>query len=187
MKKYFFFIFFFLNTYQSFCFEISTIATVNNQPISNIDLMLEVKSLEIINNEKINKKAYQTILSNLINDKIKDIETQNQKINFNKEEVDVRFNKIIEGINKNIKVNNGIKKKIKKKIEISLKWQNLIRSNFRNKININMSEIEQKIKYNKLSQKEIENYRIIEKNKKINVLSRTYFNEIKRKYLIKIY
>ena len=48
-----------------------------------------------------------------------------------------------------------------------------------------MNEIEEKIKNKKLDIKKKEELIQIEKTKKINIISSTFLNEVRRKYLIK--
>ena len=67
-----------------------------------------------------------------------------------------------------------------------MKWNKLIAILYSKKLEINMNEIEEKMKIKKIDSKKKEEIIQIEKTKKINILSNTFFNEIKRKYLIKI-
>ena len=75
------------------------------------------------------------------------------------------------------------------RVEIEMKWIELIKKMFKSKVNINTQEVENKIedKNSKdLSEKDFNNLVIIEKNKKMSVYNQTYFNEIKLNYLVNV-
>ena len=72
------------------------------------------------------------------------------------------------------------------KVEINMRWNKLITILFSKKLEINMNEIEENIKNKNIRYKKKKEEMIqIEKTKKINIISNTFYNEIKRKYLIK--
>jgi len=56
---------------------------------------------------------------------------------------------------------------------------------FSRKLEINMNELEENIKNKNIDKEKKEEMIRIEKIKKINIISNTFYNEIKRKYLIK--
>ena len=78
-----------------------------------------------------------------------------------------------------------IKEYMFKKVEINMKWNKLVTILFSKKLEINMNEIEENIKNKNIDIKKKEEMIQIEKTKKINIISNTFYNEIKRKYLIK--
>ena len=80
-----------------------------------------------------------------------------------------------------------IKKEIKKKLELSSRWNKLIFLKFRNKLEVNIVEINQIIKDKKIDEKDKEKIVAVEKNKKFNIVSQNYYNEIKKNYYIKIF
>ena len=194
LKKIFVFFFFLIITINLYAKDsIITLVTVNNEIITNLDLEHEIKIIKLINNntEIKNKNLQKTALINLIEEKIKDQELKKNKLQINDITIDNYFKIFVKNNNLNEeKIDNLYKKLIKKKIEINLKWQKLINNKFSWRVNININEIEQKLKknenlenLNKLREEMITN----EKNKKINVYSNFYLEEIKRKSLIKFY
>lgn len=166
--------------------EVKTIATVNNIPISNIDLIYEIKTKEILNSNKINKDQYGYIIQEIINNRIKELETNKLNITFNKAEANTRLESILKKIPSNSKIDSGIKNNMKKTIETSLKWNNLIINKYKNKLEININEIDEIAKAKTLTEEEKNRLINFEKTKKLNVISKTYFNEIKRNYYVNI-
>ena len=71
------------------------------------------------------------------------------------------------------------------KVEINMRWNKLITILFSRKLEINMNELEENIKNKNIDIKNKEKLIKIEKTKKINIISNTFYNEVKRKYLIK--
>lgn len=172
---------------HSSSFEIRSLAKINNYTITNYDLFLEIKTQEILKNTKINDMEKKLLLQNLINEKIKELETNKLNLIVSDTDVNNRFNEIIKNLNNKSLITEEIEVNLKTKIRNSLKWNRLILIKFRNKIDINIKEIEQISKNERLNL--LEKDRIInqERNKKLNVFSKTFYNEIKRNYLIKIY
>ena len=60
--------------------EFRPLVTINNRIITNYDLLLEIKTLEFLNDVKINDKQQPIILQQMINEKIKEIELKNYKL-----------------------------------------------------------------------------------------------------------
>ena len=167
--------------------EIKVLATVNNQAISNYDLFIEVKSQELLNNRAINKSQHRQILQQMIDETIRESEVKKNNITADKKAVNDKINEILSKFSNEIKLDDQIKSNIKSKIENSIKWNNLILIKFRNKIEINTNEINQIIKSKDLNEQEKDRITILEKNKKLQVFSKTYFNEVKKQYFVKIY
>ena len=118
-------------------------------------------------------------INEMINNKIKMLELEKYKITLNELEIDRRVNSLIDKDNL-----VDLKQRLKEKISTDNKWNNLIYLKFRNKLEINMQEINEKFSNNQNQEKKnqiIEN----EKKKKLNIISKTYFNEIKKNYLVK--
>ena len=145
--------------------EIRVIAVVNEEIITSYDLYKEVKLIESLENRKVNNKEKINIVNKIINNRIKYLTTKD----------------------KNIKLDDDkeVKDLIFEKVRIETKWNKLILLKFRNKLEVNMNEIEEKItsKKTKMSKDQIIN---IEKMNKAAILSKTYFNEIKQKFFVKI-
>jgi len=167
--------------------EIKVLATVNNQAISNYDLFIEIKVQELLNKMPVNKSQHRQLLQQMIDETIRESEVKKNKISADEKAVNVKMNEILSKLADEIKLDNQIKSNIKSKIENSIKWNNLILIKFRNKIEINTNEIDQIIKSKDLNEQEKDRIAILEKNKKLQVFSKTYFNEIKKQYFVKIY
>lgn len=183
------FVFFFIvfSLVETKSIEIKVLATVNNQAISNYDLFIEIKSQELLSNRAINKSQHRQILQQMIDETIRESEVKKDNITADKKTVNVKINEILSQFSNEIKLDDQIKSNIKSKIENSIKWNNLILIKFRNKIEINTNEIDQIIKSKDLSEQEKDRITMLEKNKKLQVFSKTYFNEVKKQYFIKIY
>lgn len=167
-------------------FDINILAKIDNEIVTSYDLFLEKKTLELLNYSKINSSQHQFLLEQLINEKIKKIEIKKNNIEVERKKIEKKFKLITEKI-KEENVPLEIKKIIKEKIVIDENWKKLIFIKYGNKIEINMNEIEDKFKLQKLDLEKRENIINFEKNQKMNVFSKTYFNEIKRKYLVQKY
>jgi len=167
--------------------EIKVLATVDQESISNYDLKLEKKILEILNKRKIFKKDENIILQRMINEKIKYIETKVKKIQINNENLEKRLTIVKNQNFQNQKLTKNEKNYLKEKIATEMKWNRLILINYKNKISINVNEVNELIKKNQIKENQKEKFILMEKNKKLNILSKTHFNEVKNKYYIKIY
>jgi len=135
---------------------------------------MEIKLLEYLNKRSLNQNEKKIILNEMINNKIKMLEVEKYKITLNELEIDRRVNSLIDG---DELVN--LRQRLKEKISTDSKWNNLIYLKFRNKLEINMQEINKKFSSSQNQEKKneiIEN----EKKKKLNIISKTYFNEIKK-------
>lgn len=173
------------SSYSANSKQINTLATINNHIITNVDLMIEIKTLEYLNSQKIIKEQMPSILQQMISEKIKELEVIENKIKINELDVEKKLKIIIS--NKKKETTNFVKKNIKKKIMNKDSWAKLIKIKYSNKLEINLNEIEQKIKNRNLDKEEINKIMLIEKNKKLNIFSKTFYNEIKGKYLIKTF
>ena len=165
--------------------EIRSIVKVNNYSITNIDLIKEIAFNEILRKRKLNNTEKEVLLSELIEEKIKSIETDKNNIKVKKIDINNRVTQIIQ----NYKIDEINQKQIREyifnKVEIAMKWNKLIAILYSKKLEVNMNEIEEKMKIKKIDSKKKEEIIQIEKTKKINIISNTFYNEIKRKYLIK--
>jgi len=206
-KKIFLLIFFFLTT---FFFQKSTskeiknniIVSVNNLIITELDLSKEINFIKFIN--KYNNTTELEIaalrrqsINNLINKKIKDIETDFFKIFIPEKEIENNLYNLLsnlkinrEDLDKFYEKNEIEKNYLKDSVRIDLKWSELINQLYQNRININLTEITteieniDKIKENKEILKE--NVILAEKNKLLNKFSEFHLEKIKKKYLINL-
>ncbi len=209
-KKIFLLIFFFLTT---FFFQKSTskeiknniIVSVNNLIITELDLSKEINFIKFIN--KYNNTTELEIaalrrqsINNLINKKIKDIETDFFKIFIPEKEIENNLYNLLsnlkinrEDLDKFYEKNEIEKNYLKDSVRIDLKWSELINQLYQNRININLTEITteieniDKVEKNK-ENKEIlkENVILAEKNKLLNKFSEFHLEKIKKKYLINL-
>ena len=195
IKKKIFLIIFFIVNLNSICladnkFEI--IATVNNFPITKLDLENELAIIKILNNSIITKKEMNIALNNLIEEKIKTIEIEKEKLKIDYEKINNLYNNFIKNINSN---NSNIDKKIsnliKEKIKIDMLWNELVAQKYAWKISVNINEINKIILQNREkfpnSKKTKEQLIIEEKNKKLAVYSNFYLTQLKNKTLIKYF
>ena len=209
-KKIFLLIFFFLTT---FFFQKSTskeiknniIVSVNNLIITELDLSKEINFIKFIN--KYNNTTELEIaalrrqsINNLINKKIKDIETDFFKIFIPEKEIENNLYNLLsnlkinrEDLDKFYEKNEIEKNYLKESVRIDLKWSELINQLYQNRLNINLTEInteienidkEEKINENKVILKE--KVILAEKNKLLNKFSEFHLEKIKKKYLINI-
>jgi hypothetical protein len=209
-KKIFLLIFFFLTT---FFFQKSTskeiknniIVSVNNLIITELDLSKEINFIKFINKNnnttelEIAALRRQSI-NNLINKKIKDIETDFYKIFISEKEIEnnlyiqlsnLKINK--EDLDKFYEKNEIEKNYLKDSVKIDLEWSELINQLYQNRLNINLTEINTEIENIDKGEKIDENKRILkekiilaEKNKLLNKFSEFHLEKIKKKYLINL-
>ena len=186
-------IFFFLSNIKVLSTEIVNIAIVDNQIITNQDLKNEMELLKILNNQNINEEFLKkTSINNLIDYYLKSKEVRNNNIKINISAVNEDYNKIITKIsNKNF--TNVYKNLLFERIKTEFGWNQLIMSIYGTNLNVNLDEIEKKIKQMKIKNNkintniELDKLILQEKNKKINVFSAIYLKKIKNKSLIKFF
>jgi len=176
--------------------KITTVATVNNITITNTDLEDEMLILKALNNFKEIERSilHQSAFQNLLNQAIKEVELEVNKVEINE---DTDENQMTANIKKTLE-DNGIKptriiNKIKKRTQTEKAWKLLISKKYSWKLNINMNEINQKLntlgyidQNNPETIKAKNNLIIEEKNKKFNFYSRNHLDLSKKKLLIKI-
>lgn len=181
------------------------IVSVNNLIITELDLTKEINFIKFIN--KYNNSTGPEIatlrregINNLINKKIKDMETDFFKIFISEKEIENNlYNQL-----SNLKINkedldnfyekNEIEKNyLKDSVRIDLKWSELINQLYQNRLNINLTEINTEIENIEKVEKIEENKDILkekvmlnEKNKLLNKFSEFHLEKIKKKYLINL-
>ena len=154
----FFLVFFFSFSKNSFSEKISIIYTVNNIPITNIEIKNEISYLKIIN-KKINQMDNESLVvyasKSLLREKIK----ENEVLRYFKFGLN---DKVVNGNLRNLMLSIGInnldefnillsnlnlnEKFIKKKIEIEVLWNQLIYQKYQNKLSIDKEKIKEKLK-----------------------------------------
>lgn len=185
-KKYFLLIILCFFISRSDALEIKSLVVIDNANITNYDFIKNIELIKILEQREISKSEHQAILSNIIDTKIKELELKNFSLEVNKQKIEKKVNSIFGQKLQNQQINPDVKKLLIRKIEIEEKWNRLILNKFKNKLEININEINEIAKLSNLSDKKKEDLIMMQKNKKINIISKTYFNEVKSKYLIKI-
>ena len=192
MVKKIFFFYFIINLFNYlYANPYKIIVTINNDPITKIDLDYEMKILSILNNRDISKQQVNIALNNLIEESIKKKEIINEKLQIDDSLINNHFLQISKNLNLNLKsVDQNLIFLIKEKIKIDKLWNDLIIKKYGWKISINMKEIDQKLKekYKESYSNQIKDNLILEeKTKKLGVFSRYHLNKLKEQSLIKFY
>ena len=192
MVKKFFFFYIIINLFNYlYASPYKIIVTVNNDPITEIDLDYEMKILSILNNREISRQQVNIALNNLIEENIKKKEIINEKLKIDNSLINNHFLQISKNLNLNLKsVDQNLIFLIKEKIKIDKLWNDLIIKKYGWKISINMKEIDQKLKekYKESYSNQIKDNLILEeKTKKLGVFSRYHLNKLKEQSLIKFY
>lgn len=198
MKKILFFIFFFTIFNSNAEQKLTLIASVNNSVITSLDISNEVFLIKVMNsNIKLNDNDLKrAALENAIDEILKNLEIkENNFSGVNQGLVDRQYNGLIKKLSEsNETIASDIKNKIYKKIELDYKWNSLIKQKYSWKININMSEINEKLQDRKNENEETkdflaakENLLVSEKNKKLSIYSAIHLDKIKKKALIKFF
>ncbi len=199
MKKVFFFLFFFISTI-SFAEDIKKVvllAKVNNIGISNFDVVEEIEIIKILSNNftQIDPNIGKIAMQNLIEDALKKQEIEESNIAIESSDYTKNFETLILNIQKaNILITDDLKNKIFKKIKLNSEWNQLINQKYRWNVNVNINEIEDRLKDTKniptdgKELQELKNKLInIEKNKKLEVFSKIHLSKIKKQSLIKFF
>ena len=198
MKKVLF-LFFFLIT-QSLDAEqkLTLVARVNNEIITSIDISNEIAVIRLLNKnvDPNNPSVKQAALENAINEILKTSEIKKNNIETsNKNRIDQQYAELLKKITQdNPSVSKNIKMKIYNKMQLDYAWNALIAKKYSWKVNINMNEIDQKLKNTKektddqskfLATKE--ELIMIEKNKKLSIYSNNHLEQIKKRSLINLF
>ena len=202
-KKYFLliiFLTFFLNISKSKELSNNVIASIDNIIITELDLYKEFSFIQFItksqNNSNFNNLKNES-LHNLIDRRIKDIETNNFKIEITEKEVEIALYNYLsnqkittEDLSAFYKENEIEDIYLKNIIKIDIKWSKLIRNLYTNRININLTEVNKELQ--KESQNTSENQKLkeqlvsSEQNILVNKFARSHLEKSKKKYLIKL-
>ena len=148
-------------------------ATVGNKAITRSDIVNEIKVILILNNKSFSevgrKELQQIAIKSIIKRSIKKIEIErNNYLEFNKQDLKKELLRLANNINidvdtlKNIFSSNELDFSIlENQIKTDLLWNSLIFQLFKNKISINLSEIDEQLKLIQ-NKKEIKEYLISE-------------------------
>ena len=148
-------------------------ATVGNKAITRSDIVNEIKVILILNNKRFSederKELQQIAIKSIIKRSIKKIEIErNNYLEFNKQDLKKELLRLANNINidvdtlKNIFSSNELDFSIlENQIKTDLLWNSLIFQLFKNKISINLGEIDEQLKLIQ-NKKEIKEYLISE-------------------------
>ena len=200
-KKIFIYIILILFLYSSASYSLSNkvIVTIDNVIITELDLKKELEFIKFINKSEIDinsTKVKNEIIETLIDRKIKKIEVDIAKIEITEKEIENYFynyllnNKInVETLNNFYKTQQLEDDYLKNIISTDTRWIKMIRQIYENRININLTEVNEQMKketQNTEDNEKLKNQIISsEKNKIFNKFAITHLEKSKRKYLIK--
>ena len=200
-KKFFIYIILILFFYSSASYSLSNkvIITIDNVIITELDLKKELEFIKFINKSEIDinsTKVKREIIEILIDRKIKKIEVDNAKIEITEKEIKNYFynyllnNKIDdEMLNNFYKTHQLEDDYLINIISTDTRWIKMIRQIYENRININLTEVDEQMKketQNTEDNEKLKNQIISsEKNKILNKFAITHLEKSKRKYLIK--
>ena len=192
------FILFFLNS-PSRSLTNNVLVTIDNSIITELDLKKEIEFIKFINKSEIDgnsEKVRKDIIESLIDKKIKKIEIDNSKIETTEKEIEnytynyLSNNKINDEILNDFYASKQIEKDyLKNMIIIEIGWIKLIRKIYENRININLTEINEEIKKQSKNSEDVEKIKNqifdLERNKVLNKFAVMHLEKSKKKYLIK--
>ena len=200
MKKILVYIFLLLitNAHSEDTKKITLVAKVNNFGISNIDLLEEIQILKNLNTNLNNtdKQILEKIaIQSLIDDVLKRQEIDENNIKLSDSNFTKDYEQLIASIEKTgVTIDANIKKKIFQKVKLNNEWNQLINQKYRRNVNVNINEIEVRLKDTKnipTDEKELQELKNklinIEKNKKLEVFSKIHLSKIKKQSLIKFF
>ena len=148
-------------------------ATVGNKAITKSDVLNEIKLILILNNkifsEKERKKLHQMAVKSIIKRNVKQIEIErNNFLEFNQQDVKKEILRLANNINVNVETLKKICASnqidfsiIEDQIKIELLWNSLIFQLYKDRLSVNLDEIDEQLKLIQ-NKKEIEEYLISE-------------------------
>ena len=167
------------------------LVTIDNYPITQIYLDNEIKILSILNKKDLSDQQINIAFNNLIEEIIKKKEINNENLTINDSLINNHFLQLSKNLNLNTSyIDKNLIFLIKEKIKIDKLWNDLIARKYGWKINININEINQKLKlkYKENYSNQIkDNFVLEEKNKKLSVYSRYHLSKLKEQSMIKFY
>ena len=176
--------------------KLKIVVIVNDHAITNIDINNQINFIKsMYNNENFeNKQIYSSALNNLIYEVLKNDEIKKNNLITDENKIKEKYNIILQDLQKNNRsLDEDFKKELFKKVKIEAEWNELVLKKNYWKININIKEIEEKLKENK---KNINNEKLflekdklisLEKNKKLQIYSNKYLEDLKENSLIKYF
>lgn len=190
---FFLFIILFFSNKELLSNQYKIIATIDNRIITEVDIINEIELLKFVNNKNL-PNIKSVALNNLITEEIKKKEINRSKITVDDKIINNYFISFIEKLKKNnSEIKNTYKSMIIEKIKIDYSWNKLISKEYAWKVNINIDEINEKIRsmYGEISEEDFIKYKedMInkEQNKKLQVYSKYHLNKIKRSTLVKYF
>ena len=200
-KKIFLLILFFFIFTNAYAKQLTNnvIVSIDNSIITDLDINKEINFLKFINKDQVinNPEVFKKeIINSLVDRKIKDIETNNLKIEVPEKEVENNLYNYLE----RMKINNDIlnsfynqneieKDYLKNIIKIDMKWSKLIRQMYESRLNVNLTEVNKELEKEQKNTEDDEKLKrqliITEQNKQLNKFSVTHLEKSKKKYLIK--
>ena len=171
----FFLLIFLINSDKSYAEKVSIVYTVDNIPITSVEINNEIIYLKLINKnlEEMDDKNLVVYASkSILRERIKELEISKYfKFGLNDELIFQNLENLISSLgfsneddfNKFLLNSNLSKEFIKKKIEIELLWNRLIYEKYKNKLSINNDKIKKnlKLKIDK-EDNQIEEYKLSE-------------------------
>jgi len=193
-----FFVFFLTNSIAKQLTN-NVIVSIDNSIITDLDINKEINFLKFINKDQVTNSPElfkKEIINSLIDRKIKDIETNNFKIEVSEKEIENNLYNYLERIKINNEILNSFynqneieKDYLKNIIKIDMKWTKLIRQMYESRLNVNLTEVNRELEKEQKNADDDEKLKkqliIIEQNKLLNKFSNTHLEKSKKKYLIK--
>ena len=189
-----------LNNVKSKELSNNVIASIDNSIITDLDINKEINVIKFItkaqNNSKLDSLKTQS-LQTLIDRKIKNIESDNLKIEVTEQEVEINlYNYLtskkvsVEELNVFFKQNEIEDDYLKNIIKTDMRWSKLIQNIYANRVNVNLTEIDKEISKesgNSSDNEKLKNELIFsERNVLLNKIAASHLEKSKKKYLIKI-
>jgi len=149
------------------------LATIGDKPVTKSDIVNEIKIILLLNNESYSddkrQQLYQLAMKSTVKRKIKEIEIERYKIEeYNKPDLNKELIKLANSINvdldtlKNICSTNELDfSLIEDQVKIELMWNSLIFSLYKDRLSLNVDEIEEQLKVAQ-NKKELEEFLISE-------------------------
>ena len=177
----------------------NVIVSIDNSIITELDINKEINFLKFINKDQANNNPEvfkKEIINSLIDRKIKDIETNNFKIEVSEKEIENNLHNYLERMKINNEILNSFynqneieKDYLKTIIKIDMKWSKLIRQMYESRLNVNLTEVNRELEKEQKNATDDEKLKkqliISEQNKLLNKFSTTHLEKSKKKYLIK--
>ena len=200
-KKIFLLILFFFIFNNAYAKQLTNnvIVSIDNSIITDLDINKEINFLKFINKDQIinNPEVFKKeIINSLVDRKIKDIETNNLKIEVPEKEVENNLYNYLERMKINNEILNSFynqneieKDYLKNIIKIDMKWSKLIRQMYESRLNVNLTEVNKELEKEQKNTEDEEKLKrqliITEQNKQLNKFSVTHLEKSKKRYLIK--